>query len=160
MAKYISKCIQIYKDQLEAGYIQEAYMVLTKYIAELKNNFPQEYSTGGISFGYLDYTYFPFFNKYLRSEKLRFGIVLNHQKMQIELWLMGQNETIQRNYWEFLKNTKWNKHLDKRPIYSVLEVCLEDKINFDDKDDMTKSILHNAVRHAKEIQLYIEQNKE
>ena len=86
MKKDIQKSIEIYKEQLDNGYIQVAYLALTKYVAELKSNFPKEYCTGNISFGYLDYTYFSFFNTFLRDQKLRFGVVLNHRKMQIELW--------------------------------------------------------------------------
>ena len=109
MNKDISKCIQVYKNQLELGDIQAAYSALMKYMAELKTKFPQQYLTGHISFGSLDFTYFSFYNQYLRSNKLRFGIILNHKKMQIELWLMGQNASIQKTYWEILKNTDWNK---------------------------------------------------
>ncbi len=105
MEKEISKCIEIYKNQLAQGDIQRAYLLLTKYVAELKSKFPKQYTTGNISFGYLDYTYFPFFNDFLRKHKLRFGIVLNHERMRFELWLMGQNAPLQKEYWGLLKNT-------------------------------------------------------
>lgn len=155
MEKDISKSIRIYKEQLAQGDIQRAYVALTKYIAELKAKFPSEYQTGNISFGYLDYTYFPFFNEYLRDKKLRFGIVLNHCKMQIELWLMGQNALLQAEYWELLKNTKWNQGVTEMPIYSVLEVCLESNIDFSDKDKMTENIITKALETATEIEAYL-----
>lgn len=91
-------------------------------MGELKARFPGQYSTGNISLGHLDYTYFPFFNTYLRQHKLRFGIVLNHMEMRFELWLMGQNASVQEKYWELLKNTDWNKDIEAMPLYSVLEV--------------------------------------
>lgn len=156
MNKDISKSIQIYKEQLENGYIQEAYIALTKYVSELRAKFQIEFTTGNISFGYLDYTYFPYFNDYLRESKLRYGIVLNHEKMQIELWLMGQNASIQKKYWNILKNTKWNKHRDTMPKYSVLEVCLENNIDFGNKEEMTVSIVSKAKELSKEIQLFLE----
>ena len=81
--KIFKKVLEIYKEQLDNGYIHVAYLALTKYVAELKSNFPKKYCTGNISFGYLDYTYFSFFNTFLRDQKLRFGVVLNHRKMQI-----------------------------------------------------------------------------
>lgn len=158
MKKDVSKCIQIYKEQLENGYIQEAYIALTKYVSELKSKFSKEYTTGNISFGYLDYTYFPFFNEYLRESKLRFGMVLNHSKMQFELWLMGQNADIQKKYWNILKSSKWNTDIDTMPKYSVLDVCLENDIDFDNKENMTVSILSGAKTLAQEIQLYLEKN--
>lgn len=98
MERNTNECLKIYQEQLNKGEIQYAYRTLMKYMSELKVKFPKQYTTGNISFGYLDYTYFPFSNSYLKEHKLRFGIVLNHQKMQFELWLMGQNAMIQKHY--------------------------------------------------------------
>ena len=156
MKKDINKCIEVYKRQLEEESIQIAYINLIKYIAKLKASFPDEYKTGNISPGFLDYTYFSFFNDYLREHKLRFGIVLNHKKMQFELWLMGQNKTLQKEYWGILKDTSWNKNRTIRPKYSVLEVCLLDKIDFNNKEKMTSQILSQALSLSKEIQNYLQ----
>lgn len=155
MEKDISKCIEIYKNQLIQGDIRRAYVLLIKYMGELKAKFPEQYSTGNISLGYLDYTYFSFFNMYLRQHKLRFGIVLNHMKMRFELWLMGQNASVQQKYWELLKNTDWNKNVNTTPQYSVLEVCLESDIDFSNKDFMTDRIFSNAISLAEEIQDFL-----
>lgn len=151
----ILKSIQIYKEQLAQGGIQLAYITLTKYIAELKARFPEQYKTGNISFGYLDYTYFSFFNDYLRDNGLRFGIVLNHVKMQIELWLMGRNAAVQTEYWEIFKDTKWNQDVTEMPTYSILEVCLESNLDFANKEGMTATILNKAIKEAAEIQTYL-----
>lgn len=151
----IQKILEIYKEQLSQGYIQTAYSVLTKYVAELKAGFPKEYHTGNVSFGYLDYTYFSFFNEYLRNHKLRFGIVLNHEKMQFELWLMGQNVDVQKKYWELLKESIWNSDRKEMPKYSVLEAVLEDGIDFTDKENMSKNIISRAGQLALEIQEYL-----
>ncbi len=154
--KDISKCIEIYKEQLIQGNIRYAYVRLMKYMGELKAQFPQQYATGNISLGYLDYTYFPFFNAYLRQHKLRFGIVLNHPQMQFELWLMGQNASVQKTYWERLKNTDWNKNVMTMPQYSVLEVCLENTIDFNNKTLMTNRIFNTAISLAEKIQHFLE----
>lgn len=159
MKQDINNCIEVYKSCLAEGYIQQAYIALTKYVGELKAKFPKEYKTGNISFGYLDYTYFPFFNTYLREKKLRFGIVLNHEKMQFELWLMGQNAAVQVEYWKKLKNLKWNKDMKKMPTYSVLEVCLESNLDFNNKDEMTAKILDKAMSLTKDIEKYLEEVK-
>ena len=155
MKKDIQKSIEIYKEQLDNGYIQVAYLALTKYVAELKSNFPKEYRTGNISFGYLDYTYFSFFNTFLRDQKLRFGVVLNHRKIQIELWLMGQNANVQKKYWEILKKSKWNSDRNKMPRYSVLEVVLENQIDFNNKKRMTENIITQPLSLSQEIQQYL-----
>ena len=156
MKKDINKCIEIYKRQLEDGNIQSAYRALIKYIAELKAKFPNKYKTGYTSPGYLDYTYFPFFNDYLRAHKLRFGVILNHREMKFELWLMGQNASVQKEYWEVLKETKWNEGVKTMPKYSVLELPLIDKLDFENKERMTIQILGQAIDLAKEVQAYLE----
>lgn len=155
MNKDISNCIQVYKNQLELGDIQVAYSALMKYMAELKTKFPEQYLTGHISFGSLDFTYFSFYNQYLRNHKLRFGIILNHKKMQIELWLMGQNASIQKTYWEILKNADWNKNRKAMPKYSVLEICLVEEMDFEHKEKMTATILGKANSLAIEIEEFL-----
>ena len=155
MENDVQKSIEIYKEQLSYGYIRTAYLVLTRYVAELKSRFSAQYKTGNISFGYLDYTYFPFFNQYLRNQKLRFGVVLNHEKMQFELWLMGQNADVQRKYWEILKNSAWNHDRKEMPKYSVLEIALENHIDFNDKENMTRNIISRSISLSLEIEEYI-----
>lgn len=151
----IQKSITIYKEQLSYGYIRTAYVTLTKYVAELKSKFATQYKTGNISFGYLDYTYFPFSNSYLKNQKLRFGVVLNHEKMRFELWLMGQNADVQKKYWEILKHSVWNGNREEMPKYSILEVVLENQIDFSDKDHMTQNIFGRSVSLSSEIQEYL-----
>ena len=70
---------------------------------------------GQILFSNKAYTYFPVFNQFLRNQKLRFGVVLNHEKMQFEFWLMGQNADVQRAYWELLKDSVWNSGRKEMP---------------------------------------------
>lgn len=114
-----------------------------------------KYQTGNVSPGYMDFTYFPFFNDYLRSKKLRFGIVLNHEKLQFELWLMGQNKKIQKEYWDLLRTAKWNKEQIDMPEYSVLETVLVDEPNFNQPDDLTAQIEKNAITISEEILSFI-----
>lgn len=112
--KDFNKYVSIYKDALEEGNIQKAYICLVKYVSNLKSDFSKTYidrfSCGNVFPSNMDYTYFYFFNNYLRALKLRFGVVLNHEKLRFELWLMGQNKDVQKQYWELLKSTKWNKN--------------------------------------------------
>lgn len=68
---------------------------------------------------------------------------------------MGQNAPLQAEYWELLKNTKWNQGVTEMPIYSVLEVCLESNIDFSDKDKMTENIITKALETAAEIEAYL-----
>lgn len=89
----------------------------------------------------MDYTYFAFYDEYLRSQQLRFGIVLNHHQMQFELWLMAQNTERQVFYWEKLKEPEWNREKVAMPRYTVLDTVIEANPYFSDLDKLADSIL-------------------
>ena len=157
MDKSLKDSAKLYKKALKDGELQSAYMKIIKYIMKVKYQFDKNvdgYKTGGMSFGYLDYTYFPFYNAYLRENLLRFGIVLNHSEMQFELWLMGQNAKIQDEYWDKLKSTHWNKGKE-RPVYSVLECKLVGEDEFDDEEELINIIINRALNEAKIIEEYL-----
>ena len=163
MDKSLNEYIDTYKKQLEQGDIRIAYEYLRKYVMVLKtyctNHFTDKYSFGNVYPGYMDYTYFYFFDDYLRSKKLRFGVVLNHREMRFELWLLGQNAELQAKYWELLKNTEWNKDRTAMPQYSVLEVVLVDNPDFDNQDALTEEIAKRAMSVAIEAQSYIQSTR-
>lgn len=111
----------------------------------------KDFVFGNVFQGYMDYTYFYFFNDFLRERKLRFGIVLNHEKMRFELWLMGQNTEVQSKYWDLLKQTKWNEKQASKPKYSELEVVLVENPDFDDLDTLTAKIEKEVAYYSEEI---------
>lgn len=157
--KTFNNYAQLYKEELEKGEIQIAYKMLTQYVMQLKAEFEKElsdrFSFGNVSMGYMDFTYFPFFDATLREQKLRYGIVLNHKEMQFELWLMGQNIKIQTEYWNKLKNTKWNSHRSEKPRYSELEVILVTNPDFDNLDILGQNIRDRAMKLGEEINQHI-----
>ncbi len=156
--KSLNKYVKIYQEQLLQGDIRIAYERLLRYMNRLKGDlsrlFFDQYVFGNISPGYMDFTYFPFYNEFLRSKKLRFGIVLNHKKMCFELWLMGQNAQVQLKYWDLLKSTKWNRDKN-RPQYSVLEAVLVASPNFDDLTALSVEIEQEAEKVVKEVFNYL-----
>lgn len=158
MEKSMNEYAALYKTQLEIGNIQIAYERLVKYVMTLRAHIEKntEYQVGNVSPGYMDFTYFPFFNEYLRERKLRFGIVLNHREMRFELWLMGQNAEVQTKYWKLLKKTEWNRHLANMPKYSALETVLEAKPDFDNLDALTLTIERVSMEQVNQIVQYIE----
>lgn len=157
--KNFNSYVAIYKEQLEKGDIQKAYTGLVKYVYNLKTHFSKtminDFSFGNILQGYMDYTYFYFSNEFLRERKLRFGIVLNHEKMRFELWLMGQNAEVQSNYWNLLKQTKWNEKQSTKHKYSELEVVLVKNPDFSDLDALTAKIEKEVANYLKEIIDYL-----
>ncbi|WP_422824349.1 DUF7000 family protein [Xenorhabdus bharatensis] len=151
----IDKRIAVYKTQLEQGDIQKTYHYLLRYVMHLKayftSNLTNKFSFGNISPGYMDFTYFPFFNDYLRERKLRFGIVLNHKALRFELWLMGKNATVQKAYWNTLKNSSWNAKRTEMPQYSVLETVLVESPDFTNVTLLTVQIKEEALRISEAV---------
>ena len=151
----LDTCIALYKAQLEQGEIQKAYHYLLRYLMHLKahlsGSMSTEFSFGNISSGYMDFSYFPFFDQYLRARKLRFGIVLNHKALRFELWLMGQNAMVQNAFWRKLKSSPWSAGRTERPQYSTLETVLVETPNFKQTDQLTLKIKAEAMRAAETI---------
>lgn len=154
-----SHAAALYKAQLQDGQIKATYEKLLKYTMTLKARFATEmdgYQFGNVSPGYMDFSYFPFFNSYLRNRKLRFGIVLNHSQLRFELWLMGQNAEVQARYWELLKATPWNSQRTQMPRYSVLEAILVEEPNWDNLDGLSATIIAAAKKETAAITTCLE----
>jgi len=157
MDKGINSFVSAYQEQIRTGDIQKTYAFLLKYVMQIKasieKQFSKKYSFGNVFQGYLDYFYFS--NDYLRSKKLRFGIVLNHSEMRFELWLLGQNKKIQDKYWNILKASSWNQGRTTKPQYSELEIILIDNPDFEKSDELTANILKRAVVEVDRIVAYL-----
>lgn len=153
--KNLNHYVAKYKEQLDKGEIQIAYTELVKFVMNLKTEFSkslsQQYSFGNILQGYMDYTYFYFSNDFLKSKKLRYGIVLNHQKLRFEIWLLGNTADVQRKYWDILKTSKWNSDRTEMPKFSVLEAVLVENPDFDNLNLLSHKIEENLITTADEI---------
>lgn len=156
MEKSIHECIQLYREQLENGYIRTAYITLVKFVSALKTGFPKAYKTSNLSLGYLDYTYFFFSNPFLESNQLKFALALNHRETRLELWLTGRTAAVREKYWTVMKDSKWNPGLDQMPKYSILEICLPNEIDFENTEAAANRIFDRVTQLAKEIQSYLE----
>lgn len=132
--KSLNHHVGIYKEQLQKGDIQEAYTGLVKYATRLgttlSKNLSESYSFGNLFQGYMDYTYFYYSNEFLKERKLKLGLVLNHTKMQFEIWLLGQTIPIQDKYWQHFKSTKWNENRTIKPQYSILDAAIVENPDF------------------------------
>lgn len=153
--KDLNYFVDKYKGQLEKGDIQEAYVGLVKFVTRLattlSQNLSESYSFGSLFQGFMDFTYFYYTNDFLKKRKLKMGLVLNHSKMQFEIWLLGQTIPIQEKYWQYFKTTKWNKGRLTKPKYSILETVIIDKPNFKDLDKLSVQIENKLVFVTDEI---------
>lgn len=151
--------VQTYHKALtENPSLVSAYTGLIKFMMKIQADFRRtvpDYKAGNISPGYMDITYFSFFDAELREHQLRFGIVFNHQQLQFELWLMGQNAGVQKEYWGKLQHLKWNKDRTEMPVYSVLETVIEAEPDFSDLDRLAAKVIRKALIETKEIREYL-----
>ena len=155
----LNKYISIYKEQLKKGDILIAYNQLVKFVMKLRTDFikslSDHYSFTGILHGYLDFTYFYYSNDFLKSKKLKFGLILNHVEMRFEVWLLGNTKPIQQKYWELSKNTKWNKDKTEMPKYSILESIIVKDPDFDNLDKLIEQIETQMMKASDEILDYL-----
>lgn len=155
----LNKYISIYKEQLKKGDILIAYNELVKFVMKLRTDFikslSDHYSFTGILHGYLDFTYFYYSNNFLKSKKLKFGLILNHVEMRFEVWLLGNTKPIQQKYWELSKNTKWNKDKTEMPKYSILESIIVKDPDFDNLDKLIEQIETQMMKASDEILDYL-----
>lgn len=155
----LNKYVSIYKEQLEKGHILIAYNELVKFVMKLRTDFiknlSDQYSFAGILHGYMDYTYFYYSNDFLKSKKLKLGLVLNHVEMRFEVWLLGNTIPNQKKYWELLKATKWNKDKTEMPKYSIFETTLIDNPDFNNLNSLSEHIETKMIQVSDEILNYL-----
>lgn len=99
----------------------------------------------------MDYTYFYYSNAFLKSKKLKLGVVFNHLEMRFEIWLLGNTVNVQKKYWDLLKESKWNKDRNEMPKYSIIESIIENEPDFDDLDLLSETIERKLIEVSKEI---------
>jgi len=153
--KDLNEYISAYKDQLDKGDILVAYNALVKFVMKIRVDFSkqlsEQYSFANILHGYIDYTYFYYSNDFLKSKKLKMGLVLNHLEMRFEIWLLGNTIPIQEKYWGLLKESKWNKGRNEMPEYSILEAVVVSNPDFNDLGRLSEKILTSLIRVTDEI---------
>lgn len=151
----LNKYIEIYKEQLEKGDILIAYNELVKFVMSLRTKFMKtlsdQYTFAGILHGYMDYTYFYYVNDFLKSKKLKLGLVLNHLEMRFEVWLLGNTIPNQKKYWELMKTTKWNEGRTEMPKYSILESAIVENPDFNNLNLLSEQIEAKLIQVSDEI---------
>jgi len=153
--KNLNDIVAVYQEELRKGDILIAYNELVKFVmttrTELLKNLADQYSFAKILHGYMDYTYFYYTNDFLKSKKLKFALVLNHLEMRFEVWLLGNTISIQKEYWNLLKATKWNKDKNEMPQYSILEAVIIDSPNFNNLALLSQEIHKNMIQVTDEV---------
>ena len=156
MEETLGKYIREYKTQIQLGDIQKAYRGIMAYMMSLRNHlankYPVDFITGSMYQGYMDITYFPFTPQSVKNQKLKIGITFNHEKMQFEIWLVGRNKKVQKEYWETLKKSNWNTYpLSKNAQNSIIEHIIDKNPDFDHLEILTKKLEQEVFIFIKNI---------
>lgn len=132
------------------------YKRTLNYVKELRLHFTKEYplrfKVGTIYQGSTDYSYFPIKTEPLKKEKLKFVIIINHQKRQFEICLSGQNKEIRKKYWKIFKGSNWKKyHIPSTSGLSIIESILVENPDFNNLDLLTEQIETKTMEFINEI---------
>jgi hypothetical protein len=160
--KSLNAQISAYKKVFASGEIQKTYQSLVAIVQNLRTDFSKKYKdeflVANVLHGYIDFTYFYLQNEYLKKNKLKFAIVLNHQQVHFELWLLGQTKDVQIRYWEKLKDAEWVNE-DVMPEYSISEITLLATPDFDNIKKLSESVCNGFESLSREIINALEENE-
>ena len=152
--KSLNARISAYKKVFASTEVQATYQDLVSTVQKLRTEFTKnykgEFSVANVLHGYIDFTYFYLQNDYLKSQKLKLAIVLNHQHAHFELWLLGQTKSVQESYWKKLQSIDWVNEKEM-PEYSIFEIVLLCNPDFDNFKKLSKTILNDFDSLSKEI---------
>jgi len=153
-----------YRNQLQKGIIRKAYRGLMEYFGSLRSYFKKKYPdyavSGSIYFGYMDMTYFAVNPPLLKDRKLKIAIVFLHEEFKFEVWLGGYNKTVQKEYWDLVRERGWDKYRipsSIKGIDSILEYVLVDNPDFRDLDTLTTQIERGTMNFMKDVEDFLSQ---
>ena len=161
MMKMLNNHIREYQSQLSKGQIQKAYRGIMAFMSGLSKYLASNYSEYAVSAlypGYMDMTYFAFTPNDLRVKKLKVAIVYLHEKDQFEVWLAGNNRTIQAEYIALIsrKNIGRHKLSQAQPgVDSIIESILVKKPDFDHPEELKEQIERMTLQFIKEMSLLL-----
>lgn len=156
--------MQVYKQLLQQGQIQQAYQGLMQYMLDLRNHFkvtcPDYAVSNNLYFGYMDMTYFACFPQALKARSLKIAVLFNHPAFRFEVWLSAVNKQVQADYWQRIKARGWNKYRLVESIQgadSILEHTLVDDPDFGDLPALTARIEAGTLAFIRDIEGFLSQ---
>lgn len=160
--KTLAESIKTYKAQIAKGDIQVAYRGLMQYMMDLRVHFskkyPDHYVSGSVYQGYMDFSYFAFIPDVLKQKKLKIAIILNHDPLQFEVWLVGVNKQVQAKYWKLIKTkpgSKYRMPANTKDFISIIEHTVVETPNFDELDALTAKIEKGVFAFIEDVLTYL-----
>ncbi len=122
--------------------------------AHLTHTYKVGYIVGSVYSNDATITYFPFTPIVLKVQKLKIAIVYNHPDNRFEVWLAGQNKTIQKKYWTLFKESDWNTYHIPSSVeagFSIVDTVLVDHPDFNNPAVLTEQIETGVTAFIDEI---------
>jgi len=130
---------------LGEGAVPRAYLAIITYMSGLRTQLAghEDWSVTGLYQGYFDMTYFPVVTPALKARGLKLAVVFDYQAFGFQVWLAARNRTVQRRYWELLRDNGWPFATLVEPaagVDAIVAVHVADAFALDDPDPLTASL--------------------
>jgi hypothetical protein len=149
------------KQQLAKGSIQKGYRALISFMMGLQTHFAKKFGESAVSAlyqGYMDMTYFALFPPALKQRGLKVAVVFNYEAFQFEAWLAARNRKLQRETWEYFKDSKWSGCRVVEPavgVDAIIECTLASGLDLADPDALTVQIENAAARFTADLESFL-----
>jgi hypothetical protein len=154
-----------YKAQLEKGSVKVAYQGLMRFFDDLrlhlKNKCP-DYFLSDVHYGQMDYTYFYFFPKSLKSKNLKIMVLFVHDTFKFEVLLAGYNKSVQAKYLKLLQESGWSKHhlaQTTKGVDYILNYVLVDNPDFSNQEALKRQIVDGTMKFIVEIDDFLSEHR-
>lgn len=153
-----------YRQQLQRGAIQVAYRGLMEYMMRLRTHLANQYpddAVSGLYYGYMDLTCLALKPPALKERRLKIAIVFVHETFRFEVWLSGQNQQVQLQYWRLIGKSGWDKyHLAPQGRFadSILEHVLVAEPDWSDLDALTAQIESGTLAFIADVEAFLSQH--
>lgn len=158
----LNESMQAYKRQLQEGHITTAYQGLMAYFGELRSHFQRRYPDfkvpGSIYYGYMDMTYFALLPASLGARDLKIAVVFLHEAFRFEVWLAARNKTVQRQVWEQIQHSGWDRYRltpQGQGVDAILDQILVEDPDFSDLPALTAAIDLGVLRFIRDLERFL-----
>jgi hypothetical protein len=106
----------------------------------------------------MDMSYFAISPPSLKKHDLKCAIVFNYETFRFEAWLAGRNRSINRKYWELLKEQKLQEYRIVAPakgVDSIIECDLSQTFDLNNTEVLTTNIEKRIEAFIKDIERFL-----
>ena len=130
---------------LGEGSVPRAYLAIITYMSGLRTELAarEGWSVTGLYQGYFDMTYFPVVTPALKAHDLKLAVVFDYQAFGFQVWLAARNRTVQRRYWELMRDSGWPAATLVEPaagVDAIVAVHVADAFALDEPEPLTASL--------------------